>query len=77
MVIKIPIQVISYIKPRHTMYWGVQFKKTSGSVPPVVYFTLLNENNSRSGDLDTYPGNFKNQIYVVVYCIHTGIIKCI
>ena len=56
------------------MYWGVQFKKTSGSVPPVVYF---NENNSRSGDLDTYPGNFKNQIYVVVYCIHTRIIKCI
>ena len=51
-----------------TLYYSktlIRFKKTSSSPPVFVYFTIHFE--IKGGDLNTYPKDFKNQIYIVAY----------
>ena len=51
-----------------TLYYTktlIKFKKTSSSPPVLVYFTI--HYDDKGGDLNTYPKEFKNQIYMVVY----------
>ena len=51
---------------RDTLYYSktlIRFKKTSSSPPVFVYFTIHYDN--KGGDLNTYPKEFKNQIYLV------------
>ena len=43
------------------------FKKTSSSPPTFVYFTVHFDDNG--GDLNTYPKEYKNQVYIVFYGI--------
>ena len=43
----------------------IRFKKTSSSPPVSVYFTV--HYDDKGGDLNTYPKEFKNQIYLVAY----------
>ena len=43
----------------------IRFKKTSSSPPVFVYFTI--HFDDKGGDLNTYPKEFKNQIYLVAY----------
>ena len=43
----------------------IRFKKTSSSPPVFVYFTIHFDDNG--GDLNTYPKEYKNQIYLVAY----------
>ena len=43
----------------------IRFKKTSPSPPVFVYFTI--HFDDKGGDLNTYPREFKNQIYLVAY----------
>ena len=43
----------------------IKFKKTSSSAPVFVYYTVHFDDNG--GDLNTYPKDFINQIYLVVY----------
>ena len=43
------------------------FKKTSSSPPIFVYFTVHFDDNA--GDLNTYPKEYKNQVYIVAYGI--------
>ena len=43
----------------------IKFKKTSSSPPIFVYFTV--HFDDKGGDLNTYPKEFKNQIYLVAY----------
>ena len=45
----------------------IKFKKTSSSAPIFVYFTVHFDDNG--GDMNTYPKDFKNQVYIVVYGI--------
>ena len=45
----------------------IKFKKTSSSAPTFVYFTVHFDDNG--GDISTYPGEFKNQAYIVAYGI--------
>ena len=45
----------------------IKFKKTSSSSPIFVYFTLHFDDDG--GDLNTYPKEFKNQVYMVAYGI--------
>ena len=45
----------------------IKFKKTSSSPPIFVYFTVHFDDNG--GDLNTYPKDFKNQVYIVAYGI--------
>ena len=45
----------------------IKFKKTSSSAPIFVYFTVHFDDNG--GDLNTYPKDFKNQVYIVAYGI--------
>ena len=45
----------------------IKFKKTSSSAPIFVYFTV--HFDDEDGDLDTYPKDFKNQVYIVAYGI--------
>ena len=45
----------------------IKFKKTSDSPPIFVYFTAHFDDNA--GDLNTYPKEFKNQVYIVAYGI--------
>ena len=52
----------------NTLYYTkalIRFKKTSSSPPVFVYFTV--HFDDKGGDLNTYPKEFKNQIYVVAY----------
>ena len=43
----------------------IRFKKTSSSPPVFVYFTV--HFDDKGGDLNTYPKDFKNQVYLVSY----------
>ena len=43
----------------------IKFKKTSSSPPAFVYFTI--HYDDKGGDLNTYPKDFKDQIYLVAY----------
>ena len=45
----------------------IKFKKTSSSPPIFVYFTAHFDDNG--GDMNTYPKEFKNQVYIVAYGI--------
>ena len=45
----------------------IKFKKTSSSPPIFVYFTVHFDDGG--GDMNTYPKEFKNQIYLVAYGI--------
>ena len=45
----------------------IKFKKTSSSPPIFVYFTVHFDDNG--GDMNTYPKDFKNQVYIVAYGI--------
>ena len=45
----------------------IKFKKTSSSAPIFVYFTAHFDDNG--GDMNTYPKEFKNQVYFVAYRI--------
>ena len=52
----------------YTLYYSktlIRFKKTSSSPPVFVYFTV--HFDDKGGDLNTYPKEFKNQIYLVAY----------
>ena len=52
----------------NTLYYSktlIKFKKTSSSPPIFVYFTV--HFDDKGGDLNTYPKEFKNQIYLVAY----------
>ena len=51
-----------------TLYYTktlIKFKKTSSSAPVFVYYTVHFDDNG--GDLNTYPKDYINQIYLVVY----------
>ena len=43
----------------------ITFKKTSSSPPVFVYFTV--HFDDKGGDMNTYPKEFKNQVYMVAY----------
>ena len=45
----------------------IKFKKTSSSPPIFVYYTIHFDDNG--GDMNTYPKEFKNQVYTVAYGI--------
>ena len=45
----------------------IKFKKTSSTAPIFVYFTVHFGDNG--GDMNTYPKDFKNQVYIVAYGI--------
>ena len=45
----------------------IKFRKTSSSAPIFVYFTIHFDDNG--GDMNTYPREFKNQVYIVAYGI--------
>ena len=45
----------------------IKFKKTSSTAPIFVYFTIHYDDNG--GDMNTYPKDFKNQVYIVAYGI--------
>ena len=45
----------------------IKFKKTSSSAPIFVYFNVHFDDNG--GDMNTYPKDFKNQVYIVAYGI--------
>ena len=52
----------------NTLYYTktlIKFKKTSGSPPVFVYFTV--HYDDKGGDLNTYPAEFKDQVYMVAY----------
>ena len=45
----------------------IKFKKTSSSAPIFFYFTVHFDDNG--GDMNTYPREFKTQVYIVAYGI--------
>ena len=45
----------------------IKFKKTSSTAPIFVYFTVHFDDNG--GDMNTYPKDFKNQVYIIAYGI--------
>ena len=45
----------------------IKFKKTSSTAPIFIYFTVHFDDNG--GDMNTYPKDFKNQVYIVAYGI--------
>ena len=52
----------------NTLYYTktlIKFKKTSSSAPVFVYYTV--HFDDKGGDLNTYPKDFINQIYLVAY----------
>ena len=54
----------------NTLYYTktlIKFKKTLSSAPIFVYFTVHFDDNG--GDMNTYPKEFKNQVYIVAYGI--------
>ena len=53
---------------KNTLYYTktlIKFKKTSSSAPVFVYYTVHFDDNG--GDLNTYPKDYINQIYLVAY----------
>ena len=46
----------------------IKFKKTSDSAPVFIYFTIHFDN--KGGDMDTYPKDYKGQIYILAYGVH-------
>ena len=55
----------------NTLYYTktlIKFKKTSSSPPIFVYFTMHFDDDG-GGDMNTYPKEFKNQVYLVAYGI--------
>ena len=54
----------------NTLYYTktlIKFKKTSSSPPIFVYYTVHFDDNG--GDMNTYPKELKNQVYIVAYGI--------
>ena len=54
----------------NTLYYTktlIKFKKTSSSAPVFIYYTVHFDDNR--GDLNTYPKDFINQIYLVAYSV--------
>ena len=52
----------------------ISFTKTSSSPPVFIYYTV--HYDDRGGDMNTYPKEFKNQVYILAYGIngsHTAI----
>ena len=45
----------------------IKFKKTSSSAPVFVYYTV--HFDDKGGDINTYPSEFKNQVYILAYGI--------
>ena len=45
----------------------IKFKKTSSSAPIFIYYTV--HFDDKGGDMNTYPKNFKNQVYILAYGI--------
>ena len=45
----------------------IKFKKTSSSAPVFVYYTV--HFDDKGGDMNTYPSEFKNQVYIIAYGI--------
>ena len=45
----------------------IKFKKSSSTAPIFVYFTVHFDDNG--GDMNTYPKDFNNQVYIVAYGI--------
>ena len=45
----------------------IKFKKTSSSAPVFVYYTV--HFDDKGGDMNTYPSEFKKQVYIVAYGI--------
>ena len=45
----------------------IKFKKTSSTAPIFVYFTI--HYDDKGGDMNTYPSEFKNQVYILAYGI--------
>ena len=45
----------------------IKFKKTSSIAPIFIYFTV--HFDDRGGDMNTYPSEFKNQVYILAYGI--------
>ena len=45
----------------------IKFKKTSSTAPIFVYYTVRFDDNG--GDMNTYPKDFKNQVFIVAYGI--------
>ena len=45
----------------------IKFKKTSSSAPVFVYYTV--HFDDKGGDMNTYPSEFKNQVYILAYGI--------
>ena len=45
----------------------IKFKKTSSSAPVFVYYAV--HFDDKSGDMNTYPSEFKNQVYILAYGI--------
>ena len=45
----------------------IKFKKTSSSAPVFIYYTV--HFDDRGGDMNTYPLEFKNQVYILAYGI--------
>ena len=45
----------------------IKFKKTSSTAPIFVYFTVHFDDNG--GDMNTYPKDYENQVYIVAYGI--------
>ena len=45
----------------------IKFNKTSSSGPVQIYFTIHYDDNG--GDMNTYPKEFKNQLYILAYGI--------
>ena len=45
----------------------IKFKKTSSSAPVFVYYTV--HFDDKGGDMNTFPSEFKNQVYIVAYGI--------
>ena len=45
----------------------IKFKKTSSTAPIFVYFTV--HFDDKGGDMNTYPKDYKNQVYIVAYGI--------
>ena len=43
----------------------IKFKKTSSSPPVFIYFTV--HYDDKGGDMNTYPAEFENQVYMVAY----------
>ena len=70
--------VINHITTKYQYHYGssgdlyysktlIKFNKTSSSPPIFVYYTVHFDDDG--GDMNTYPNEFKNQVYLVAYGI--------